>query len=58
MKNNYYTMRNKIIHGGGSYEKRDAEEFKEIVSNIIRSITYGIHKTTINSSVSYFTMEL
>ncbi|WP_259569072.1 hypothetical protein [Clostridium botulinum] len=54
-KDDYYPMRNKIVHEGKSYKERDAEEFKEIVSNAVRLITYGMHKATNDSFVSYFT---
>lgn len=33
-------MRNKIVHEGLSYEREDAFKFQEIVSDIIKLITF------------------
>lgn len=39
-KKDYYPMRNKIVHEGLSYEREDAFKFQEIVSDIIKLITF------------------
>ena len=49
----YYDMRNKIVHTGATYKKEDAIEFKEIVADIIRLITFGMK----NKSYSDFSKE-
>ncbi|HBC9226997.1 hypothetical protein K4R53_10160 [Staphylococcus epidermidis] len=50
---NYYGMRNKIVHTGATYKKEDAIEFKEIVADIIRLITFSMK----NKSDSDFSKE-
>lgn len=44
----YYDMRNKIVHSGATYKKEDAIKFKEIVTDIIRLITFSMKNTVVS----------
>ncbi|MGK0542976.1 hypothetical protein ACP140_07610 [Staphylococcus haemolyticus] len=52
----YYDMRNKIVHTGATYKKEDAIEFKEIVADIIRLITFSMKNTSDSDFSKEFNM--
>ncbi|WP_436860791.1 hypothetical protein [Staphylococcus caeli] len=51
---NYYDMRNNIIHRGEKYNKISSENFTIIVSDIIKLVTYGMKNAVENEFTQYF----
>lgn len=52
--NVYYPMRNDIVHRGKEYKKNDAKAFQDIISDLIRMITYNMHKLSGNVFIEEF----
>ncbi|PTE76431.1 hypothetical protein BUY85_11710 [Staphylococcus equorum] len=51
---NYYYMRNDIVHRGEKYDKFSAENFTNIVSDIVKLVTYGMGYSIENNFTQYF----
>lgn len=51
---NYYDMRNDIVHRGEKYDKFSAENFTNIVSDIVKLVTYGMGYSIENNFTQYF----
>lgn len=52
--NDYYDMRNNIVHSGETYDKFSTENFTNIVSDIVKLVTYGMKYAVKNKFTQYF----